>query len=671
MALPLRGYGAPVRDADSGSVMGNLGEHKSFNLSSLRCAAGTDVGMRRDENQDCFGIFKGDLFAGYFVADGMGGVHGGATASRLAISTLEELLPKSAGVSPDGLISIAREANTRIFDRGSKDPTLAGMGTTLVGLVFTPEGLLCLNVGDSRAYRVRGNSIQQLSEDHTLVRELVRSGAIDLEEAERHPVSHMLTRSLGPVAEVQIEAKFLTEPPELGDIYILCSDGLYNLVSEPEMLGVVRQNPLDDANQILINLANQRGGPDNVTVLVISVGERMGRGRSQAYRTARDSAASLPHESDRNDQREHDEGEARADGSQAAEERETRPPPVEEPRDPRERKRKLMAERQRAVPPSRGIPVPLLVVAALLLGLTAGDLARRFGINLGTFSFQGPSGEGRSPQASQSLSELSQNLDIKPGGGAAERSLPEIARQLDVGGSAGGLANSGEADGLSASRLVLQRAVSSIEQQLALLSSPVGPDNEALLQAARARLAQISREYEEIQIKVATASHGVAQWSARRAKLDEPGVDIFKAANQLKAAGACPESTQRKLDRISETSNKFQEIEGAVEVSPEDPQLQRALQEKNLELVRLRAELLVELRALYDRVLMKVNTESENLKMQRDTLTAQKQSAESEVVLRETLASGDPLRRSALRTSLERQLEDTRATLAAVQSRGR
>lgn len=106
-------------------------------------------------------------------------------------------------------------------------------------------------------------------------------------------------------------------------------------------------------------------------------------------------------------------------------------------------------------------------------------------------------------------------------------------------------------------------------------------------------------------------------------------------------------------------------------MSPEDPQLQRALQEKNLELVRLRAELLVELRALYDRVLMKVNTESENLKMQRDTLTAQKQSAESEVVLRETLASGDPLRRSTLRASLERQLEDTRATLAALQSRSR
>ena len=669
MASPLRRYRAPVRNADCGSFMGNLGEQKAFNLTSLRCAAGTDVGMRRDENQDCFGIFKGDLFTGYFVADGMGGVHGGATASRLAISTLEDLLAKSVGVTPDGLIAIAREANTRIFEKGSKDPTLAGMGTTLVGLVFNPEGLMCLNVGDSRAYRVRGNSIQQLSEDHTLVRELVRSGAIDLEEAERHPVSHMLTRSLGPVPEVQIEARFLNEQPELGDIYILCSDGLYNLVSEPEMLGVVRQNPLDDANQILINLANQRGGPDNVTVLVISVGERMGRGRSQAYRTARDSAASLSQESTHTDLPEQEGRDVQ--GTAEAEERESRPPPVEEPRDQREHKRKLMADRKRAAPPSRGIPVPLLVVAALLLGLTAGDMARRFGVNLGSFSFQGSAGNNASPPGAQPLTELSQNLDIKPGSASAEGGLPEIARQFDISRYGDAAAKGFDVDGLSSSRVVLQRAVAGLEQQLALLSSPVGPENETQLQVAKARLSQITKDYEELQIKVATASHGLAQWSARRAKLDEPGADIFKSANQLKAAGACPDSTQRKLDRIAEVSNKFQEIEGSVEVSPDDSQLERSLQEKNLELVRLRSELLVELRGLYDRVLLKVNTESENLKMQRDTLTAQKQATESEIVLREALASGDPIRRSTLRASLERQLEDTRATLAALQNRGR
>ena len=119
--------GSSECEPDYDGIMGTLSEQSAFNLSTLRCAAGTDVGMRRDENQDCFGIFKSDLYHGYFVADGMGGVHGGATASRLAISTLEELLPKGGGrVGPDRLISIASQANIPVREELVKPEQLNG-----------------------------------------------------------------------------------------------------------------------------------------------------------------------------------------------------------------------------------------------------------------------------------------------------------------------------------------------------------------------------------------------------------------------------------------------------------------------------------------------------------------------------------------------------------------
>jgi hypothetical protein len=163
----------------------------------------------------------------------------------------------------------------------------------------------------------------------------------------------------------------------------------------------------------------------------------------------------------------------------------------------------------------------------------------------------------------------------------------------------------------------------------------------------------------------------VAQWTARRVKLDEPDVDIFKSANQLKAAGASPASTQAKLEKIVELSNSFQETESNLEVNPDDEKLKRSLAEKREQLIRLRAELLIELRSLHDQVLFKVNTENENAKMQRDSVSAQKQAAENEVVLRETLASADPVKRVELKTSLERQLADMKATLGALENRGR
>lgn len=231
------------------------------------------MGLRREENQDSFGIIKRDAFHAYLVADGMGGVQGGGVASRLAISSIEESLAKIEEASEAVLTKAIFAANAAIHQKGASDPTLSGMGTTLVGLIFSANKVICVNVGDSRAYRFQRIGPKQLSEDHTLVGELIRSGAISKEQAANHPVSHMLTRSLGPVAEVQVDCKELSEMPEEGDVYLLCSDGLYGLVSEREILAVLRESSLDEASQSLIALANDRGGNDNITLILIAVGD--------------------------------------------------------------------------------------------------------------------------------------------------------------------------------------------------------------------------------------------------------------------------------------------------------------------------------------------------------------------------------------------------------------
>ena len=347
-------------------MRGVTSDSSGYSLASLRCAAGTDVGMRREENQDSFGVIRGEDFRAYFVADGMGGAHGGATASRMAIVALEEAFTKPGfRAAPAEVEAVVTTINKQIFEKGVNTPAFAGMGTTLVGLVFTPSGVMGVNVGDSRAYRVRAGGIAQISEDHTLVRELVRSGAISEQDAERHPVSHMLTRSLGPLATVQVECVVLPEVPQFADIYILCSDGLYNLVSEQELLAVVTQNPLDDANQILINLANQRGGEDNITVLVIAVGERVARARGTVTETL---------VADLEPTTQVGVTDQIAEKEEKAEEQIVVPPPVQEPQERRTAKRGREADVVGSSPVK--FPITALVGLALVIGLVLGNFAR-------------------------------------------------------------------------------------------------------------------------------------------------------------------------------------------------------------------------------------------------------------------------------------------------------
>lgn len=341
-------------------------QQELLELNSLRCAAGTDIGMLRRENQDSFGIIRNASFHAYFVADGMGGTQGGAVASRMTISALEKELDQTpTPPSVDELQGLLKKINKEIFTAGQKNPSLAGMGTTLVGLVFSNESVVSLYVGDSRAYRIRENEITQISEDHTLIKELIKTGAVDPSEESSHPISHMLTKSLGPTANIRIDCTHYQHPAQPGDSYILCSDGLYNYVSEDEILSVALQNSPDDASQILINLANQRGGADNITLLIVSVGSdqpaRLNRTFNEFDDVISDQDTYLTEQATLLEDKAHST---------------IVPPPVQEPRDMRAERRTLREQRRKADTKTPSYSIALLLGITLLAGLAIGNIGK-------------------------------------------------------------------------------------------------------------------------------------------------------------------------------------------------------------------------------------------------------------------------------------------------------
>jgi PPM family protein phosphatase len=241
-------------------------------LAAISYVTKSDIGKRREENQDSYGAVETSGYKCFLVADGMGGVKGGAVASQLAMAVLTEVLRAKEHLKTEDLVAAIGGANTAIFEQGLERPDLAGMGTTIVGLCFLGRDLYVANVGDSRAYRIRGGEIEQMTEDHTLVTELLRSGAITASQVDNHPASHMLTRSLGPTPLVDVGCRLEKDGPVANDKYLLCTDGLYNLVSRGDMLQLITENPPAAAAEKLVDLANQRGGTDNITLILISVG---------------------------------------------------------------------------------------------------------------------------------------------------------------------------------------------------------------------------------------------------------------------------------------------------------------------------------------------------------------------------------------------------------------
>ncbi len=241
----------------------------------------TDVGKRRDHNEDAFLLDDG--LGLFIVADGMGGHAGGGTASRLAVETIQaavrhakEAEPEAFGAAPgtveesplpDVLREAVEEACAVIYRTAQGDPELAGMGTTVTAALVDGRVAYVAHVGDSRCYLMREGRIYQVSEDHSLVNEQLKAGAISPDEAKHSRFKNIITRSVGFEQQVQVDLMGLELEPE--DALVICCDGLSNLVDDPEILAIVSESTLDLAPGRLVALANDRGGDDNITVIVI------------------------------------------------------------------------------------------------------------------------------------------------------------------------------------------------------------------------------------------------------------------------------------------------------------------------------------------------------------------------------------------------------------------
>ncbi|MGH3081385.1 MAG: Stp1/IreP family PP2C-type Ser/Thr phosphatase [Gaiellaceae bacterium] len=235
-------------------------------------AALSHPGRRRRHNEDAY-VVEPPLFA---VADGMGGAKAGEVASGLAAAAVQE----SANRDESGEAHVAaliEEANRRVFRRAHEDRDASGMGTTMTVALVEDDHVAIGHVGDSRAYLIRGGQLEQLTDDHSLVAELVRSGKLTPEEAETHPQRSVITRVLGTEADVDVDTFSVAASP--GDLFLLCSDGLTSMVDDETILDAVERNRpnLQEAAKALVNAANRGGGEDNITVVFFEVsgaGER-------------------------------------------------------------------------------------------------------------------------------------------------------------------------------------------------------------------------------------------------------------------------------------------------------------------------------------------------------------------------------------------------------------
>jgi serine/threonine protein phosphatase PrpC len=257
----------------------------SFPLDGLRVrfAGDTNVGMKREHNEDSFYLPKAERLA--IVADGMGGHASGEVASRLAVETVVSHFEKTSDERPptwpfradfgkkqdiNRLVTAIKLANLKIHDEAQRNPACRGMGTTLVSTVLSEDTMIIGHVGDSRLYRLREGSFDQLTEDHSLLNDYIKMKHLTADEIAAFPHKNVIVRALGMKATVEVDV--IVEEPRLGDVYVLCSDGLSGMVSDAEIAALVANEPdIDRMCDRLISKANGNGGLDNVTVVAIRV----------------------------------------------------------------------------------------------------------------------------------------------------------------------------------------------------------------------------------------------------------------------------------------------------------------------------------------------------------------------------------------------------------------
>jgi serine/threonine protein phosphatase PrpC len=245
----------------------------------IEVASLSDLGCQRENNEDSYSYWEPASDAEFaqkgrlaVVADGMGGHEGGQEASRIAVQVIQEIYGDTPATDPQALLTTGfQEAHQRIQSYATAHPKLRGMGTTATAVVVLANQLHYAHIGDSRLYRVTREEITRLTHDHSYVGRLVESGVISAEEAEAHPQRNILTAALGAGAEIAVETPSAPVPLKTGDILVLCTDGLWGQLTDLELQRAVLQNSPTTACRALVNLARERGGPDNITVQVLRV----------------------------------------------------------------------------------------------------------------------------------------------------------------------------------------------------------------------------------------------------------------------------------------------------------------------------------------------------------------------------------------------------------------
>jgi serine/threonine protein phosphatase PrpC len=257
----------------------------SFPLDNMRVrfSGATDVGLKRDHNEDSVYLPTQTRLA--IVADGMGGHASGEVASALAVDTMVDYYGRTADMQPltwpykvdrdlrgdvNRMTTGVLLANLEVHERASKDPACKGMGTTVVAIYFLDDTAIIGHVGDSRVYRCREGKLEQVTEDHSLINDYIKMKRVTEEEAENWPHKNVIVRALGMKDSVQVD--IITEHPKVGDCYLLCSDGLSDMLNDAQITQILAANQdLDKAVQVLVASANENGGVDNISVVLARV----------------------------------------------------------------------------------------------------------------------------------------------------------------------------------------------------------------------------------------------------------------------------------------------------------------------------------------------------------------------------------------------------------------
>jgi len=235
----------------------------------LEAFAMTDKGCIRSNNED-YCLIEPDLGL-YILADGMGGARAGERASRLAVDTVSEMVHSAGRLDSQVLIGAVEEANRRVLEAAHSDPTLEGMGTTLVAALDLREGFAIASVGDSRVYVLDDDGLRAITDDQTWVNEVGRPLGLDEESLRHHPMRHVLTMAIG--ASAPLTVNYYSVELHRGALVLMCSDGLHGVIEQIEMEGILRGGrngtPLEESCRKLIEAAKQAGGPDNVTAVLV------------------------------------------------------------------------------------------------------------------------------------------------------------------------------------------------------------------------------------------------------------------------------------------------------------------------------------------------------------------------------------------------------------------